>query len=50
MPLIIDFGKILFPEDAYAFVRALDELILELATKNVGQKLLNQGSESMGDN
>jgi hypothetical protein len=34
------FPKIPVPHDAYAFVRALDELIAELATENFEQKLL----------
>ena len=36
-----NFTHILVPEDAYAFVRAFDELIGELAAENFEQRLLN---------
>jgi hypothetical protein len=34
------FPNISVPQDAYAFVRSLDELIVELATENFEQKML----------
>jgi hypothetical protein len=38
-----NFIHILVPEDAYAFVRALDELIGEFAAEDFEQKLRIQG-------
>jgi hypothetical protein len=38
---LINFDNILIPEDAYAFVRAMDELIWELAAEDFEQKFFN---------
>jgi hypothetical protein len=37
------FSHILVPQDAYAFVRGLDELIGEFAKENFEQNLQSQG-------
>ena len=36
------------PQDAYAYVRLLDQLIGELAAENFEQKLQNQGLSKKG--
>lgn len=38
--IFTNFTKISVPEDAYKFVSKLDELISELTTENLEQKLL----------
>jgi hypothetical protein len=39
----INIPNILVPEDAYSFVRALDQLIVELASENFEQKMEIKG-------